>query len=135
HMTVSWEGDKYRVRLNQNPPLHHTRPAVDFLFDSAAASAGALAVGVLMTGMGSDGAMGMKRLKVRGAPTIAQDEHSCVVYGMPRAAVEMGVVDHVVSLDQIPVTLLRLLQKRSASAARPHPTGPASANGLHTSQT
>lgn len=106
HMSVNWEGGAYRIHLQQTPPVHHTRPAVDVLFDSAAASAGGHAVGVLLTGMGSDGAAGMARLKGAGATTLAQDEETCVVYGMPRAAVEMGVVDQVVPLDRMPDAML-----------------------------
>jgi two-component system chemotaxis response regulator CheB len=130
HMTVGWEGDRYRVRLNQNPPLHHTRPSVDVLFETAAACAGGHALSVILTGMGSDGAAGMQKLKGRGATTIVQDERSCVVYGMPRAAVELGVVDHVVPLEQIPLAIVRLLHKRTAATAGPRPqsTVPTTAN-------
>jgi two-component system chemotaxis response regulator CheB len=117
HMCLSLEGNSYRVRLNQNPPVHHTRPSVDMLFNSAAASVGAHAVSVLLTGMGSDGAQGMQRLKERGAKTIAQDEATCVVYGMPRAAVELGVVDEQLPLDQIPHAIVHAVQTRANSAA------------------
>ena len=122
-MVVLWKDDHYRVSLNRNPPLHHTRPAVDVLFNSAAACAGDQAMAVLLTGMGSDGANGMKKLKAAGATTIAQDEKSCVVYGMPHAAVEMGVVDHVLSLNQIPLAILESLQ--SGSTQTSHQRAPA----------
>ena len=92
HMTLTWAGSGFRVALNQKPPVHHCRPAVDVMFRSIAEISGARVVAAILTGMGSDGAMGMKALKAIGARTIAQDEASCVVYGMPRAAVEAGVV-------------------------------------------
>ena len=113
HMTVEWDGRRYVTRLNQGPPIQHTRPAVDVLFNSAAGCAGAQALAVVLTGMGSDGAQGMKKLKEAGAVTLAQNEQSCVVYGMPRAAVELGVVDHVLPLEAIPQAMLRLLEERS----------------------
>jgi two-component system chemotaxis response regulator CheB len=118
HMSVEWNGRCYVTRLNQGPPLHYTRPAVDVLFNSAAACAGGNAVGVVLTGMGSDGAQGMKKLKDAGAPTLAQNEKTCVVYGMPRAAVELGVVDQVLPLDAIPAALVRTLEKQSTTSVR-----------------
>lgn len=111
HMSVDWQGGAYRVHLQQTPPVHHTRPAVDVLFDSAAASARGNALGVLLTGMGSDGAAGMQKLKDAGATTLAQDEETCVVYGMPRAAVELGAVDQVVPLDRMPDAMLCALDQ------------------------
>lgn len=117
HMIIVSEGGRYRVRLTQSPPLHHCRPAVDALFSSAARCAGRHAIAVILTGMGRDGAMGMKDLKGAGATTIAQDEPSCVVYGMPRAAVELGVVDKVVSLSNIPAAILQTLSARPAPNA------------------
>jgi len=118
HMAVGLEGDRYRVRLNQNPPLHHTRPAVDALFSSAA-GAGRYAVAALLTGMGCDGAEGMQRLKEAGATTLAQNEQTCVVYGMPRAAVERGVVDQVLPLEQIPGAIRSALAAHAARASSP----------------
>jgi two-component system, chemotaxis family, protein-glutamate methylesterase/glutaminase len=115
HMIVVWKNDRYEVLLNQNPPLHHTRPSVDVLFNSAAACAGAKVAAVLLTGMGSDGANGMQKLKSSGAVTLAQNEETCVVYGMPRAAVELGVVDHVLPLEKIPQALLRAVESGAAS--------------------
>jgi two-component system chemotaxis response regulator CheB len=82
---------------------------VDVLFNSAA-GAGAHALAVLLTGMGSDGAAGMKQLKAAGATTIAQNEETCIVYGMPRAAVELGVVDRLLPLDLIPHAIMHVLQ-------------------------
>ena len=122
HMAVEWAGDAYRVRLRQDPPIHFTRPAVDMLFNSAAKCAGRHAIGVLLTGMGRDGAQGMQQLKSAGAITLAQDEATCVVYGMPRAAVELGVVDRVVPLDQMPRAILQALRERTQrpAALQPH---------------
>ena len=121
HMSVAFDGAGYRVRLDQNPPLHHTRPAVDVLFNSAAQAAGHYATAVLLTGMGCDGAQGMQALKLKGAMTIAQDEPTCVVYGMPRAAVELGVVDEQFPLDRIPQAILRAAQSRGHGAPPAHP--------------
>lgn len=125
HMTLRWTGDRYKVGLEQSAMLHHVRPAVDILFDSAV-SAGANALAILLTGMGCDGANGMKKLKAAGATTLAQNEETCIVYGMPRAAVELGVVDQVLPLDLIPHGVLRALQNsgkaetaQSAGTARP----------------
>jgi two-component system chemotaxis response regulator CheB len=89
--------------------IHHVRPAVDVMFESVA-GAGRNALAVLLTGMGRDGAEGMKKLKANGAATIAQNEETCVVYGMPRAAVELGCVDRVLPLDLIPHAILRAAQ-------------------------
>jgi len=113
HMSVSFEGGRYRVHLEQGPSLHFTRPAVDVLFNSAAPWAGPDTVAVLLSGMGSDGARGMQKLKQQGACTIVQDESTCVVYGMPRAAVRMGIVDHVLPLEQIPNAILSGIQNRA----------------------
>jgi len=117
HMTLEWGAAGYRVRLRQDPPIHFTRPAVDMLFNSAAQCAGRHAVGVLLTGMGRDGAQGMLALKSAGAVNLAQNEATCVVYGMPRAAVELGVVDRVLPLDHIPHAILHALCERATRSA------------------
>ncbi len=109
HLTVAWEGAGYCVALQQGPMIHHVRPAVDVMFESAV-RAGKNALAVLLTGMGRDGAEGMKKLKLAGATTLAQNEESCVVYGMPRAAVELGAVDRVLPLDLIPHAILHALR-------------------------
>jgi two-component system chemotaxis response regulator CheB len=114
HMTVEWAGTGYRVRLRQDPPIHFTRPAVDMLFNSAAQCAGRHAVGVLLTGMGRDGAQGMQQLKMAGAVNLAQNEATCVVYGMPRAAVELGVVDRVLPLDHMPHAIIHALREKAS---------------------
>ena len=90
------------VELNNGPLVHHQRPSVDILFDSAVrAGAGPHVLAVLLTGMGSDGATGMLKLKDAGATTVAQDEASCVVFGMPREAIRLGGAQHILSLEQM----------------------------------
>jgi two-component system chemotaxis response regulator CheB len=116
HMAVEWDVNCYRVRLRQDPPIHFTRPAVDMLFNSAAQCAGRNTLGILLTGMGRDGAQGMQQLKSAGAINLAQNEATCVVYGMPRAAVELGVVDRVVPLDHMPHAILHALRERAAKS-------------------
>ena len=110
HMTLTFVGNGFKVSLNQKPPVHHCRPAVDVMFRSISEITGARVVSAILTGMGSDGAMGMKALKAAGARTFAQDEESCVVYGMPRAAVELGVVDKILPLSKIPAALVEAAQ-------------------------
>lgn len=117
HMMLIWDNDRYRVVLSQGPPLHYTRPAVDMLFNSAAACAGRHAVAALLTGMGSDGGKGMSKLKAAGATTLAQNEATCVVYGMPRAAVELGAADRVLPLEEIPGALVRSLLSPARNCA------------------
>ena len=87
--------------------VFYQRPSVEVLFDSVAKYAGINAVGVMLTGMGRDGAMGLKHMKDAGACTFAQDENTCVVYGMPKAAVEVGAVDRSVPLGDIPDVLVQ----------------------------
>jgi two-component system chemotaxis response regulator CheB len=111
HLALARHGSSYRARLTQSPPVHHCRPAVDVLFRSAAEHAGAQAVAVLLTGMGSDGARGLQALRAAGARTLAEHEATCVVYGMPQAAIKLGAVDHVVPLDQMPQAILKALAK------------------------
>jgi two-component system chemotaxis response regulator CheB len=101
HMILRRVGGAYQVTVKDGPMVCYQRPSVDVLFSSVAEAAGANAVGVILTGMGSDGALGLKRMKVAGAVTIAQDEASCVVFGMPKEAIRMGGVDRVVPLQFI----------------------------------
>jgi two-component system chemotaxis response regulator CheB len=109
HMIVRKGPAGYRVELNDTLPLVcYQRPAVDVLFHSVAAVAGPHAIGVILTGMGSDGAQGLLALKKAGARTIAQDEASCVVFGMPREAIRLGGVDSVLPLNQVAAGILRL---------------------------
>lgn len=107
-MVVSVQGH-LRTRLTQSPPVHHCRPAVDLLFRSAANAAGKHCLGVLLTGMGSDGALGMQAIRNAGGRTLAEHEDTCIIYGMPRAAVQLGVVDKVVRLDRMPQNILDVL--------------------------
>lgn len=102
HLMIQWHGDHYRARVTGGPQIWHQRPAVDLLFKSAAdCGAGPHAVAGILTGMGKDGAEGLLRLRELGAVTFAQDEASCVVYGMPRAAWENGGAQRQISLDRI----------------------------------
>lgn len=110
HMLLERSGAHYRLRIKDGPPVHHQRPSVDVLFQSVARRAGRNAVGVILTGMGSDGARGLLAMREMGAPTIAQDEASCVVFGMPREAILLGAAAEVASLDQIPDAIVRALQ-------------------------
>jgi two-component system chemotaxis response regulator CheB len=96
------------VRLSDAAPLDTFRPSVTPLFVSAARSYGARACGVILTGMGRDGAEGMKALHLAGAHTLAQDEATSAVFGMPRAAIALGAVDRVLALDEIPAALVEL---------------------------
>ena len=109
HMMLSQSREKNVVKIKEGPPVHYQRPSVDVLFQSVARCAGKNAMGVLLTGMGADGAKGMLALYERGAYTIAQDEESCVVFGMPREAIKLGAVDEVVSLQEIPRTIIEAL--------------------------
>ncbi|NUO07334.1 MAG: chemotaxis response regulator protein-glutamate methylesterase [Candidatus Brocadia sp.] len=108
HMELRRNGARYFVTINQEPPVRRHRPSVEVLFESVAKYAGSNAVGVIMTGMGDDGARGLLKMKESGAKTIAQDEESCVVFGMPKEAIKVGAVDKVVSLNKITQTILSL---------------------------
>ena len=98
HLCVVSDGAHYRCTLNAKPPVSGHRPSVDVLFDSVSRSAGRNAIGVILTGMGRDGAQGLKQLRDSGAQTMAQDEQSCVVFGMPKAAIEVGAAADIVTL-------------------------------------
>lgn len=106
HMTLVRNGARYSVRINQDPPVNRHRPSVDVMFDSVAQYAGANTIGVILTGMGGDGAKGMLAMKQAGAYTIAQDEASCVVFGMPKEAIKLGGVDKVLPLSEIPAAIV-----------------------------
>lgn len=101
HMELSWQKTQYVVRLHRGVEEHHQRPAVDVLFRSAAQAGGQHVLGVLLTGMGKDGALGMKAIKEAGGINLAQDDKSCVVFGMPAAAQQLGVVHQVVPLKEM----------------------------------
>ncbi|MBL8215060.1 MAG: chemotaxis response regulator protein-glutamate methylesterase [Bryobacterales bacterium] len=108
HMVVERSGAQVSVRLNQSPRLNHHRPAVDVLFQSCAPQLGRNAVAALFTGMGSDGAQGMLAMRRAGARTMAQDEASCVVFGMPKEAIALGAAEEVVPLHRAAEAVLRL---------------------------
>jgi len=101
HMLLKRSGAKYYVEVREGPLVNRHRPSVDVLFRSAARYAGANAVGVIMTGMGGDGAQGLLEMKQAGAKTVAQDEKTCVVFGMPKEAIKLGAVDKILPLDAI----------------------------------
>ena len=106
HMTLVRSGARYIVKLNQDPPVNRHRPSVDVMFDSVARYAGANTIGVILTGMGGDGAKGMLAMKQAGAFNIAQDEASCVVFGMPKEAIKLGAADKILPLQDIPAAIL-----------------------------
>lgn len=111
HMLLRRSGATYQVQVKRGPLVCRHRPSVDVLFKSVARFAGQNAVGVIMTGMGGDGSKGMLEMKQNGAITIAQDEQSCVVFGMPREAIGIGAVDYVAPLQKIPQTILAAIEK------------------------
>ncbi len=111
HMLLKRSGARYYVQVKTGPRVHYQRPAVDVLFKTTALTAGANAVGILLTGMGADGAAGLLKMKQAGARTIAQDEKSCVVFGMPKEAIKVGAVDKIVPLQNIAQTALNMIGK------------------------
>jgi two-component system, chemotaxis family, protein-glutamate methylesterase/glutaminase len=111
HILVTRNGARYVCLLNDGPPVNRHRPSVDVLFRSIADNVGPNAVGVILTGMGDDGALGMKEMHDAGIPTLAQDEKTCVVWGMPGSAVNLGAVDEILPLDKIAARILALTAK------------------------
>jgi two-component system chemotaxis response regulator CheB len=109
HMLLKRSGARYFVEVKTGPMIHHQRPAVDVMFNSVAKYAGGNAIGVVLTGMGADGAAGIKSMKAAGAKTIAQDEESCVVFGMPKEAIKTGCVDKVITLKKISQGIMDML--------------------------
>ncbi len=116
HLLLARSGGQYLCELSSGPPVNRHRPSVDVLFRSAANCAGANAIGVILTGMGKDGALGMLEMKRAGAHTFAQDEASCVVYGMPKEAIAVGGVDEIVPLQEMAARVLAVLAKPAARA-------------------
>ena len=106
HMMLRRSGALYFAQVKSGPLVCRHRPSVEVLFNSVAQTAGQNAVGVILTGMGGDGANGLLKMKQAGAPTIAQDEKSCVVFGMPKEAINCGAVDHIKPLEAIPQQIL-----------------------------
>ena len=112
HMVLQLSGARYLVRIKDGPPVHYQRPSVDVLFQSVARNAGGNAVGVLLTGMGADGAKGLLGMRQNGAYTIVQDKKSSVVFGMPKEAINLGAACEVTPLAQISHSVLRQLACR-----------------------
>lgn len=106
HMLLKRSGAQYQVEVRDGPPVNRHRPSVDVLFRSVAQYAGKNAMGIIMTGMGDDGARGLKEMRDAGSWTLAQDEASCVVYGMPKEAVKLGAVDRSLPLSALAGALL-----------------------------
>jgi two-component system chemotaxis response regulator CheB len=112
-MRLVREGSALKVRVEDAAPVNRHKPSVDVLFDSVAAQIGKKALGVILTGMGADGANGLLRMRQAGARTVAQDEESCVVFGMPREAIARGAAEEIRSLRDIPQLLVRWLQPKA----------------------
>ena len=113
HMIFKRSGARYFVEIKTGPLVHYQRPAVDVLFKSVARYAGANAVGIILTGMGKDGAQGLLEMKNAGAVTIAQDENSSVVFGMPKEAITVGAAEHVKDIHSIAKKAVSLIEKMS----------------------
>lgn len=109
HMILARSGAVYMIKIKDGPRVHHQRPSVDVLFESVARYAGSNAIGVILTGMGADGAKGLLEMRQAGAHTIAQDEKSCVVFGMPKEAIKLGAAEKVVPLSNISREIISFL--------------------------
>jgi two-component system chemotaxis response regulator CheB len=118
HLVVERVGLKLKTALKDGPPVHYQRPAVDVLFHSAARLQGVPMVAAILTGMGQDGADGLLALKQAGAETLAEDEQSCVVFGMPKEAIARGAAKHVVTLFHMPTKILDSLDRKALVAVR-----------------
>ena len=112
HMVLRRSGAQYLVKIKGGPRVHYQRPAVDVLFQSVARYAGANAVGVILTGMGADGAKGLLEMKAAGAHTIAQDEATCVVFGMPKEAINLGAATEVMPLPRMAGAVINAFQRQ-----------------------
>lgn len=108
HMSVRRRGSQSFVEIENGPLVSRHRPSVDVMFRSVARAEGMNALGIILTGMGSDGAQGLLEMKKNGAETVAQDESSCVVFGMPKEAIACGAVDAVLPLSRIPDRILQI---------------------------
>lgn len=114
HMLLKRTGGNYSVEVIDGPPVSRHRPSVDVLFRSVAQAAGPNATGIIMTGMGDDGARGLREMFDAGAHTVAQDEHSCIVFGMPKVAIELGGVRVVLPLERIHEAIVAARQRQTA---------------------
>jgi len=110
HMVLKRSGASYYVEIKDGPLVFHQRPSVEILFSSVAKFAGSNAIGILLTGMGKDGAKGLLEMKIAGASTIAQDEASSIVFGMPKEAIALNAADKIESLEKIPQVIVDLLK-------------------------
>lgn len=117
HLRVQRCGARYRAEVRNGPPVNRHKPSVDVLFQSLAQSAGSNTVAVILTGMGADGAKGMVELHQAGARTIAQDEDTSIVFGMPKAAIELGAIDEVLPLERIPQGIVRAFHEKTYASA------------------
>jgi two-component system chemotaxis response regulator CheB len=115
HMELTRSGAYYYVKLHQQPAIHGVRPAVDYLMWSVAKMAGSNAIGVILTGMGSDGADGLLKMREAGAFTIAQDEQSSVVFGMPKQAIDLGAAQKILALNDIASELIDQINVRAVA--------------------
>jgi two-component system chemotaxis response regulator CheB len=115
-MKIKRTGKSWRIIVDDSPPVNRHKPSVDYLFDSVVAEAGASAVGVILTGMGADGAKGLKKMHELGCHTIAQNQETCVVYGMPQAAVKLGAVTQILPLQGIADELVKEFSKLKKKA-------------------
>jgi two-component system chemotaxis response regulator CheB len=115
HMEIYRSGAYYQVKLHQEAPMHSVRPAADYMMKSVAKYVGKNACGVVLTGMGKDGAEGLLEMKKAGAYTVAQNEETCVVYGMPQVAFNLGATDNVLPLDKIAGDLMAKIQSKEAA--------------------
>jgi two-component system chemotaxis response regulator CheB len=118
HLLLKRSGANYVAVLSQSAPVNRHRPSVDVLFRSVAEQAGRNAIGIILTGMGKDGALGMLEMHRAGAHTLAQNEETCVVFGMPREAIAAGGVDEVAPLNEIPGRVLRKISSMGKGAVR-----------------
>jgi len=110
HMILRRSGARYYVEVKNGPMVHHQRPAVDILFKSTAKYAGPNSIGAILTGMGTDGAAGLLEMRQAGAGTIAQDENTCVVFGMPKESIKLGAVDKVVPIYQVAHEIIKMVE-------------------------
>jgi len=111
HMIINKRSNAYYVSIKDGPPINRHKPSVDVLFRSASNTLGSNAIGIILTGMGDDGARGLKEMRESGAFTIAQDEDSCVIFGMPKVAIEMGGVKKVLPLGSITKYIINMIEK------------------------
>lgn len=118
HLLVARRGKDYVARLNNKGLVNRHMPSVEVLFISIAECVGKRAIGIMLTGMGNDGAIGLLRMKESGATTIAQDKDSSVAWGMPREAIELGAANHTLALDKMPARIVELCDRQTIEGDR-----------------